>query len=496
LFRVLLRERHWDNWVVFCSHFEKTARALARETHSARLAHVTVGRRTFGRWFKGEWQGRPQTEAAQVLERLLGFPCAELFAPVRDVSDARDSVHDRSGSQVSMVISKRWPTSRLFLSSAEGVADLWELAGQNVLDGTTSAVHFLPAGRRDDAVSLHIEDTAALQRFLRPARRGLLVGVERRADDLRLYVIDSVNAKRCMAAFVARDGQLSFPAAHELDDLTYGILWALVQFDDGLLAVDQALEEEHQVLDTYLQLPRSAPSRMAVPILTTVGVNWLGSAFCALHIQRRLNEASDVPLFWTREQSGEEAATWLFFRHKVAYLHTLRRRFGGTVNPLARGFCIPEAAVARSSSHERPLLFLAIALMEMTGIRVQITARPEYAEVDGFALVPGQRAVVANWVRTEALWRADTTTARADLRGYHETFNEASERNLLHGSDSEERLRILADYLGLDWHWLVHRCRALGECGVSSLIRPRSRLISVDALDDVLRFLGTLAPDR
>jgi hypothetical protein len=103
---------------------------------------------------------------------------------------------------------------------------------------------------------------------------------------------------------------------------------------------------------------------------------------------------------------------------------------------------------------------------------------------------------VANWVRTEALWRADTTTARADLRGYHETFNEASERNLLHGSDSEERLRILADYLGLDWHWLVHRCRALGECGVSSLIRPRSRLISVDALDDVLRFLGTLAPDR
>ncbi len=496
LFRLLLQERHWDNWVVFCAHFEKTARELAKETNSPRLAGVTVGRRTFGRWFKGDWYGRPQTEAAQVLERLLGFPSAELFAPAPDVLDARKTVHDRSGLRASVVIGERWPTSRLFLSSAEDVADTWELIGRNVLDGTTSAVHFLPAARRGDKINLRAPDTGALERFLRPARRGLLVGVEEQDDDLRLHVIDSANARRHLAAFATQDGQLTLPAAHELDDLTYGILWALVQFDDGLLADDLALEEEQQALETYLQLPRSAPSRMTVPILTTVGANWLGSAFCAQHIQRRLDGASEVPLFWTREQSGEEAAAWLFFRHKIAYLHALGDRFGGTDSRLGRAFCIPEAEVARSSRFERILLFLAIALMEMKGIRVQVTARPEYTTVDGFALVPGQRAVVANWVRTEALWRADTTTVRADVRGYQEIFNDAADHNLLQGSDPESRLRVLAAYLDLDWHWLVRRCRALGECGASSLIRPRSRLISVDALNEVLCFLGSLVPDR
>ncbi|MBV9022962.1 MAG: transcriptional regulator, XRE family protein [Streptomycetaceae bacterium] len=496
LFRLLVQERCWDNWVVFCEHFEETAWVLSKETNSPRLAGVTVGRRTFDRWFRGDWYGRPHRETARVLDRMLGFSCAELFAPAPDVLNARKTVHDKGGLQASLVIGQRWPTSRLFLSAAEDVADSWELTGRNVLDGTTAAVYFLPATRAGGEVSLRPPESASLERFLRPARRGLLVGVEEQGDDLRLYVIDSTSARRSRAAFAGRGGELVLSAAHELDDMTYGILWSLVQLDDGLLADDQALHEEQEVLDTYLSLPRSAPSRMTVPVFTSVGANWLGSAFCAQHIQRRLEGAMEPPLFWTREQTGEESAAWLFFRHKTAYLQAIGRQFGGAVSPLARTFCIPEAEVARTSPYERIVLFLVIALMEMCGIRVHVTVRPEYSAVDGFALVPGQRAVVANWVRTEALWRADTTTVRAELRGYQEVFNDAAEQSVLNGSDPETRLRALAGYLELDWGWLVRRARGLGECGLAGLIRPRSRLLSIDALDDVLRFLGALVPDR
>lgn len=496
LFRVLVQERHWDNWVVFCGHFEETARALAKEVNAPRLASVTVARRTFDRWFAGDWYGCPQKDAARVLERLLGFPRTELFAPAPDVLEARKTVHDRGGVRASVVISQRWPTSRLFLSAADGVADSWELTGRNVLDGTTSAVHFLPAARREDEVSLRPQDPGSLARFLRQARRGLLVGVEEREDDLRLYVIDSVNARKNLAAFTSRGEGLALLAAHELDDLTYGILWSLVQLDDGLLADDRALDEEQQVLETYLRLPRSAPSRMTLPMLTSVGANWLGSAFCAQHIQRRLHQASEAPLFWTREQTGEEAAAWLFFRHKVAYLKALRWQFGDAASPLSRTFCIPEAEVTRTGRYERVLLFLAIAMMEMYGIRVQVTTRAEYSAVDGFALVPGQRAIVANWVRTDELWITDSTTARADLRSYHEAISDAADQSLLRGPDPETRLRVLADYLDLDWRWVTRRCRDLGDCGVANLVWPRSRLISIDALDEVLRFLGHLVPDR
>ncbi|WP_433496768.1 hypothetical protein ACQP1K_17430 [Sphaerimonospora sp. CA-214678] len=496
MFRLLVQERHWDNWVVFCGHFEEAARALAKETNTPRLASVTVARRTFDRWFAGDWYGRPHNDAARVLEHLLGFPRTELFAPAPDVLEARKAVHDRGGLQASIAIGQRWPTSRLFLSAADDVADSWELTGRKVLDGTTSAVHFLPAVRRDDEVGLRHLDPAALVKFLRQARRGLLVGVEEQDDDLRLYVIDSVNARKNLAASTSQAEGLALTAGHELDDLTYGILWSLVQLDDGLLADDQALDEEQQVLEAYLQLPRSAPSRMTLPMLTSVGARWLGSAFCAQHIQRRLDGASEAPLFWTREQTGEEAAAWLFFRHKIAYLQALRRQFGGAASPLSRTFCIPEAEVARTDRYERVLLFLAVALMEMYGIRVQVTARPEYSAVDGFVLVPGQRAIVANWVRTEALWMADTTTGRADLRSYHEAVSEAADQSLLQGNDPETRLRAMAGYLGLDWRWVTRRSCDVGECGVANLVRPRSRLISVDVLDEVLRFVGSLAPDQ
>ncbi|WP_369226563.1 hypothetical protein AB5J52_38285 [Streptomyces sp. R39] len=142
---------------------------------------------------------------------------------------------------------------------------------------------------------------------------------------------------------------------------------------------------------------------------------------------------------------------------------------------------------------------MAIALMERVGIRVRVIPKPEYSEVDGVALVPGQQAVAANWVRVPggALWAAGSTSARGDLRTYAAAFADAQGNDVLSGAaDSASRLRALSGYLGLDWDWLASRCRSLGECGVAGLVRPRSRLLTVNALDETLLFLGKLTSDQ
>ncbi|WP_424892285.1 transcriptional regulator, XRE family protein [Streptomyces sp. XH2] len=493
LFRLLLQERRWDTWVVFCEQFEPMARRLAAETNCPRLASVTVSRATFDRWCCGEWYGRPRRDTARVLEALLGFSADELFSPAPETMQSRlTQTHDRGGLQASLAISRRWPTSRLFLSAAHEVADAWELQGRRLLDGTTTAVQFHPASVREGAATLQTGDLASLDGFLRPARRGLLVGVDEREEDVRLYVVDSWNARRVRSALPGRDDAMVLSAAHLLDDLSYGILWALVQLDDGLLADDQVLDAEQEALAIYLSLDRSAPSRMSVPGLSSVGASWLGSMFCARHLERHLSDAARPPVFFTREQTGEEAATWLLYRHKVDYLRSQTHRFvGGT--PLSRAFCIPEGVVRRSARYERILLFLAVALMEHHGVQVRVTPRPEFGAVDGFALIPGQRAVVATWVRTDALWKTDAVATAADLRHFADLFNDAGSDSVAAGPDPCGRLRVLADYLALDWGWLTVRCRELGALGVARLVRPRSRLLSVDALNEVLRFVGRLA---
>ncbi|MDT0310446.1 hypothetical protein RM780_26370 [Streptomyces sp. DSM 44917] len=181
---------------------------------------------------------------------------------------------------------------------------------------------------------------------------------------------------------------------------------------------------------------------------------------------------------------------------KLAYLREQAGRFGGGTASLSRAFCIPEEVVTRSPRYERVLLFLAVTLMELHGIRVWVTARPEYSAVDGFALVPGRRAVLANWVRTEALWQVDAVAGRAQLRSYLEISHDVRGQSVVEGADPETRLRALAAYLCLDWPWLVRRCGELGETGVAGVVRPRSRLLGVEAVDDVLHFLGKLPGDR
>jgi len=308
-----------------------------------------------------------------------------------------------------------------------------------------------------------------------------------------LYVLDAASARRAQAVASSRGNAIAIPRAYLLDDLTYAILWALAQLDDGLLADDQALDAESRNLDMYLALPRSAPNRLLLE-LTSAGSAWWGSAFCAHYIERELLGAGEIPVFWTREQCGAEAAPWLVFRHKIDYLRSTGR-FAGGGQTTSRVFCIPEATVARTERHERILLLLAMALMERHGIRVRLVTDSAYADMHGVAFIPGQKAVVANWVRTgEALWAASTTSSRGDLRSYGTAFGDAEQIDILTSPDPQCRLEELARFLALDWTWVTTRCRALAEQGVAPLVRTRSRLLTSEGIDDALSFLGTFAP--
>ncbi|GAA2254030.1 hypothetical protein GCM10010232_48680 [Streptomyces amakusaensis] len=499
LFRVLLQQRHWDDWAVFDTRFQETARQVGAELGSAAVSSATVPQRTFARWFSGTWFGSPQRHAVPVLERMLGFSCAELFLPAPDVLHASAAVHERPGVDASVRIGERWATSRLFLSLTESAADAWELCGRGSLDGTTVAVQFHPAVRdRSGRLRLHPAEEDVLHGFVRPARRGVVVGVEERGNgESGLYAVDAAAVRRSLAGASGKDGAVVVPGAHELDDLTYGILWSLVQLDDGLLAHDRALDEEHRALEAYLPLERSALSRGALPGLTGAAAGWMGSAFCARYIGRRLERVSAAPVFWTREQTGEESAPWLFFAHKVDYLTELGARFGGAPDPIVRVFVVPEEQVRRSPRYERLLLFLAVALMERLGITVRVVVDEGFAGVDGFALVLGERVVVANWVRTEEVWAARTTTERRELAAYRDTVGEATALDTLkQGEGPAGRLRALAGLLGLEWGWLVGRCRDLGSSGVTGMVVPRSRLITLSALEDTLVFVGALDPAR
>ncbi|HUZ25147.1 MAG TPA: hypothetical protein VMV07_15435 [Streptosporangiaceae bacterium] len=223
------------------------------------------------------------------------------------------------------------------------------------------------------------------------ARRAMLIGVDQRDGTARLlragpqYPADLAWEDRTGPGTVV-------PRAYELDDVTYAIRWAVANLDDALLTDDYALDQRRRELSGYERVPQSAAGREVAAGLTSVARMWLGSSFCAWHILRSLARPTAGPVFWTREQRGEEAAVWLLFRHKLEYLRRISTQFAGHSAGLARGFCVPEDAVVLSPRWERMPLFLAMALMESLGIRTMVAADPGYAEVDGFALLPGEQA--------------------------------------------------------------------------------------------------------
>ncbi|MEV8333865.1 hypothetical protein [Streptomyces niveus] len=474
----------WPRFRVLWRHMAEDA---AKELQDQRLANVRTSERTYWRWMAGTHVAKG--DAAAILEWYFG-KSAEALAqppvPVREI--VRPRALDRRTRTASRALDYTWSTSRHVPGEPSvGVHGTWELAGGRHFDGTAIGVQLYEAEPRGDMAEISEADLPHLRSLVRSSRRGVVLASLGAAGGKGLYVMDAALVRQSL--HVGQDPRV--PLAYQLDDLTYAIVWALHVMDDGLLADDHPLSDRAGELRHYVMISNSAPPRSDMLDLSPIGAAWLGSSLCAQYIVRHLDELSDVPAFWTREATGEECAPWLFFRHKHDYLQAVADRFAGPASTLGRAFCVPESAVRNTEPYERILLFLTVAMMEMHGIKVWMSNAPEYTQTEGFVLAQN-RAILANWVREESVWRVATTSARRDVAPYQEAIEHARSHSVVDGQTPADRLQALAAYLDLDWKWLIGRCSTLGEEGISSMLRPRSRLLTLKALDQTLRFLGAV----
>ncbi|TGB15544.1 transcriptional regulator, XRE family protein [Streptomyces sp. MZ04] len=463
------------------------AEDAARALQEPRLARVRPSTATYKRWLAGTHI--PRGDLRTILEAYFGKKVEALFqlVPARDIVRPRP-LDRRTRTAVRQSLDYTWPTSRHVPGEPDaGIFGSWELTGGRHFDGTSIGVQIYEAEPRGDVMEISSADLPHLETFVRSSRRGVILASPGAAGGSGLYVMDAALARQDL--FVGQDPRV--PLAYQLDDLVYAMIWALHVMDDGLLADDNPLSDRAEQLRHYVRISNSAPPRSEMPDLSPIGAAWLGSSLCAQYIVRHLGDLPEVPAFWTREATGEECAPWLLFRHKHDYLQKVADRFAGPGSALGRAFCVPESVVRSSEVYERILLFLAIAMMEMYGVKVWLSAEQEFQEVEGFVLARNQ-AILANWVREESVWRVATTSTRREVAPYQEVIDHARAHSLVDGPTPTARLRALADYLGLDWTWLVGRCQDLAEEGLTRMLRPRSRLLTLTALDETLRFICML----
>lgn len=494
LLRALLEELDCTRWASFQVFWADAAANAARALHNPRLARVDISDTTQKRWLSGEQVARG--DARIILEHWLGFGAEQLRQPVpgQEQAAVRSVLHRRS-STAAVALNYAWSTSRLAAAETGWAAEgSWHFAGGSLFEGTSAAVQVYEAVPDSEDAAINAADHDHLRAFSRSSRRGVLLASLGAAGGQGLYVLDSAHARRHFTAD-SRGEPLRVPLAYRLDDLTYALVWAVHVLDDGLLADDGPLSRHEQDLRHYARIGRSAPDRSTMPELSSVGAAWLGSSLCARYIVRQVRSIPDVPAFWTRERTGEECSPWLLWSHKHTYIRVISGRFAGGGGRMGRAFCVPEAVVRSSERYERILLFLTVALMEMHGLRVWLCGDAGYAEVDGFVLGPG-RAILASWVREEAIWRVGTTTSRRDISPYEEAIGHARAHSIIDGPTPAARLRALAGYLCLDWEWLTTRSRELAAAGSAGMLQPRSRMITLSELDRTLGFVGALGRAR
>jgi hypothetical protein len=411
----------------------------------------------------------------------VGMPAATAISPSEDpFGFARTATENWSGLQLSRPVPDF------------GVDWHALIPGGRSMLGSQLSLQVHPARIEGNRAIVSIPDQRRAEEFLARPHRGLLVGAVNTEGVSRFFALDGRAARNKLA----RNGgvfEVSAPAAYELDDLTYGILWAVSNYDEALQADDQPLAETRSDLKAYERLSASAVSREAAPGLNTVAHMWLGSDFCARHILRALPDLPALPAFWTREQRGEEASAWLIFDHKYPYLRETTKALGSTST---RAFCVPENVVRSSPRHERILLFLAVALMESLGIHAQFTADPAYEAVEGFVVAPDKEAVIANWVRGDGMWHVDVTARSSVVREFTIAARDVDADSLTAAPTAAGRLRALAQYLDLPWSWMIQRCGQLARYGSSGLIQSRSRLVSAAGIDAACAYVGSLPVDH
>ncbi|MFD5117225.1 hypothetical protein ACFWNG_33790 [Streptomyces sp. NPDC058391] len=484
LLRVLLRQRGWESWPIFREVFIAAARQAADDLGDERLRGVETTSSTLNRWLSGS--SMPQGAFRTVLEVMTGVGVDQLFlpAPSREVVLPRPT--QLSSQTAALALDARSEWSSLFPTPpAPGTDGVWRLDASRVFEGTVMAVQLYEAARSGELAIVASEDTEHLAQFVRPSRRGLVLAALSRGGRATLHALDTVHARRQMA-----DGSpwptVSVPVAYELDDLTCAILWATVCLDDALLADDHLLTDAEDELAPHLSGRRSAVATGAVGDLSRSAAAWVGGWGCARFLTGRLEGTAGTAQWWAAVRGGEDAAMRLLVRHQTALAQALQPRVEAIGTYLG-------GPVLSAPRHERIWLFLLVAWWESQGLPVWLSTQDECAGLPGVLLVPDRRAVLTEWGGHDVLWRTDVTEERADVHAWGDTLQHAREHSA-NGESMPERLRALADLLDIDWAWMTRRCRDLGRYGTVGLLRPRSRHLSLRALDTALRAIGALAP--
>ncbi|WP_378736112.1 hypothetical protein [Nocardia brasiliensis] len=358
--------------------------------------------------------------------------------------------------------------------------------------GSVTPVVLVPAVLDSGRILAASTDAVALNPILLRPHRSMIVATVNTAEGVSFYGLDRRRA-RARSHASNPGAPLLIPQAYQLDDFTLGITWAVTNLDDALLDDDAELAAAELRLHTLDCRALSLAGPELAAELSVASQMWLGSQFCARHILDHADQLSDTPFFWTREQRGEEASTWLLFTHKYQYLQSTAATFASTGRTLTRAFCIPPDSVTASRRPERVLLLLTAALIESFGVTVAVCIEPEYTAVQGFVLDRDRRAIIATWINTNRFWHADITDHRPTLHEFSDASEWARTHSILTAPTPLLRLHTLSDYLQLDWTWLTRRARDLADTGTVGLIRPRSRLLSLAGLDKSLRFLADLA---
>jgi hypothetical protein len=285
----------------------------------------------------------PRPAYQRALEALTGRPFTELGFRQRNAIEMPSPCEfapDRLSCQVDEE-GRVWATDlRLSRPQPDYGIDFTALFPVcRAVEGTVLQLQLHDAEATDGRALATVTNLLRWEKFSRGTGRGLLVAACRSPDGPRFFAIDSREAARRAAHNGAP--AVAIPDAYELDDLTFGLLWACASLDTGLQMDDQELTMAAGELAAYKSLPFSAVSREAAAGLGMTLQIWLGSDFCARHILRNLSDVPAAPPFWTREQTGGEACPWLLFEHKHAYLRAARDRFGEA--SLSRMFCVPHS---------------------------------------------------------------------------------------------------------------------------------------------------------
>ncbi|WP_143465341.1 hypothetical protein [Kribbella sp. ALI-6-A] len=430
-------------------------------------------------WERG-WYTWPGKHARAALCRVLGAPDAAALgfqnrrvaasepAPVRVASPDTTALIDLAGLNGKG-------------SLGQGEVGRLEVPGGRLFSGLDLEAFYWPAEPtgQDRLAVRSLDDEATI----RPDRRSAVIAVTDAAGEEWYHVADG---RQLVRKPPGPDHTRDVPSAYVLDDLTVAILWMITNTDAALLADDYSLDHYRTKLSPYGELLSSSLTFGAVPDLHELSARWLGSRFCADHIVRNLGRLTSTPLFWSREQRGEEASSWLIWTHKIEYLRATTKM----LKRHRRAFCIPEHEVKNSPRYERIVLLLAVALMEAFQITVDVTTDPDHGQVEGFVL--GGEAIVANWLRAPGLWYVDASAPPSRRMVYRDIAEAASTRSIIEQPTPARRLEALAGYLNIPWRWFGKRCTELSAVGAGGIAQPRSRLLSTVGLDLALSYIASL----